>query len=44
MPSIKNIVQKYSEFTFEFAHVLDTLETMNSEVFITGDFNIDLIY
>ncbi len=37
------IVEKYSEFTNEFAHVLDTQEIMNFEVIITGDFNIDLL-
>ncbi len=39
----RDIVEKYSEFTNEFALVLDTLETMNSEVIISGDFNIDLL-
>ncbi len=36
-------MEKYSEFTKEFAHILDTLENMNSKVIITGDFNIDLL-
>ncbi len=39
----KDIDEKYSEFINEFAHVLDTLETMDSEVIITGNLNIDLL-
>ncbi len=39
----RDIVEKYSEFTNEFVHVLDRRETMNSEVIIIGDFNIDLL-
>ena len=39
----KNFNQKYRQFTQELTPILKSLENMNTECIITGDFNIDLL-
>ncbi len=37
------LVDSYTEFIDEFTHILNNLESSNSDVIIVGDFNIDLL-
>ncbi len=39
----KDILEKYNEFMNEFGPILETHESHNNEVIITGDFNIHLL-
>ncbi len=39
----KDILEKYNKCINGFGQILNTLETNNNEVIITGDFNIDLL-
>ncbi len=39
----KDILEDYNKYINEFGQILYTLETNNSEVITTADFNIDLL-